>query len=130
MSESVFKSGLSKFAGIVAFGLAFAAVRYALDWNSSRMTGLQSSTRHNFVDAGMKTCMKTQMASPDNHGVPPETVAAYCSCYMNNLADSLSPSELSDDPKDQPAILRVLQPKIEKAAKPCLDEVAKSSVQH
>lgn len=62
--------------------------------------GLPEPRRSSFVDVAFKSCFKSQTENPDNQranqGINSATIAQYCACFANKLADSTSPDEIAE----------------------------------
>jgi hypothetical protein len=111
--------------GPIAFGLAIFAVKYGQHWLRDNDPGLTGTVRSSFVESAIATCVKKQDEDPANKGISPSIISQYCNCYANGLADRVSNNELKSVATTPTVMMATLQPKIEAAAKPCLDAIPK-----
>jgi len=49
--------------------------------------------RNSFVQGGINTCLKTQAAAAENHGLSKDRIARFCTCYARAIADSINGQE-------------------------------------
>jgi len=56
-------------------------------------TGLSGANRNDFVESTFKGCFQSQTSDPRNREVKTATLAQYCLCFSNEMADGLSPEE-------------------------------------
>jgi hypothetical protein len=91
--------------------------------------GLPEPRRTSFVDAGYKSCLKSQTENPLNKSLSSPILAQFCVCFANKLADSTSPAEiaeLDDLSLRDPIAVAVRQgPLLKSLAEKCKQEVFK-----
>ena len=78
--------------GTIVFSLAFllaGAIPTCAD------EGLKGDLRIAFVDASLRSCLKTQIDEPVNQTVPVFALIDYCKCYSSGLADKFSNDEVA-----------------------------------
>jgi hypothetical protein len=49
--------------------------------------------RESFVRSTMNSCIKTQIAAPENKGISQELITKFCSCYARAMADIINGQE-------------------------------------
>jgi hypothetical protein len=104
---------------IIAVGFALLTYKFATLGANDGTEGLTAGTRSAFVDTAIDTCVKQ---SDKNFSA--ETIAQYCRCYANGMADRVSINELKyiHNMKQEQA-QAALQPKIDAADNACRDRL-------
>jgi hypothetical protein len=95
--------------------------------------GLPEPRRTSFVDVAYKSCFKSQTENPVNQGLNKglsvASLAQYCACFANKLADSTSLAELAEldslSLRDPVAVAARQGPLITSLGDKCAEEVWK-----
>ena len=101
-----------------AIAIFLASVQMA--WSNPGLTG---EVRTTFVDAAVRSCLRTQIDAPGNRGVPVTVIQDYCKCSANTLADKISPDEvksLEAESSDE-KVRTAMQSRLEATATMCLE---------
>jgi hypothetical protein len=87
-----------------------------------------SEVRTTFVEAAMRSCLKTQLDAPTNKGVPVSALYDYCKCNASGMADNISNDEVKtlEATGSQEKYRTAMQSRLEASAKMCLEEIRKS----
>ena len=106
-----------------AIAIFSASVQFA--WSDQGLTG---EVRTTFVEALMRSCLKTQLDAPANKGVPVSAIHEYCKCNAGNLADKISNDEVRtlEATGSEEKYRTAMQARMEASAKVCLEEIRKS----
>ena len=87
-------------------------------------TGLSGDTRASFVQAAIASCMRKQIAAPENKGIADDVIDFYCICYSNGMADRLSPDDVVRLDAMEPADMqKAMAPAVEQSSAACLESV-------
>lgn len=101
---------------IIALGFALLTYKYATLNLQDDTEGLTARARSAFVGAAIDSCVKESDKS-----LSADTIAQYCKCYANGLADRVSAREVrSLEKMKQEEALAAMQPKIDAATDACL----------
>jgi len=81
---------------------------------------ISGKTREAFTDAAMSACLENQKNHPDNKPFQfsRETIAGYCSCYVDSLANLTTFGDLNNYQGDG-KVAPELQKKVDKVSPPC-----------
>jgi GYF domain 2 len=113
---------------VVVFGISFGVVReYARSATSPKpdlASLISGPAREAFAKAATESCLKKQESDPDNKALrfSHDTLASYCSCFVDALANSTTFGDLESQPKDG-TISSEMQAKINKASPPCFENL-------
>ena len=90
--------------------------------------GLTGEVRTTFVEALMRSCLKTQLDAPTNKDVPVSALYDYCKCNASGMADKTSNDEVKtlEATGSEEKYRTAMQTRMESSAKTCLDEIRKS----
>jgi len=115
---------------IIVVGLATA--RHLPSLEPDPNSPISGKTREVFVSEASASCLKKQESAPENKSLSlsRETLASYCSCYVNALAALITYSDLKKvgDGKNLPkdgTIPPELKIKTDTVSPPCWDDVQK-----
>jgi hypothetical protein len=114
---------------LIALGLAGFAVQYGQQWLRDDATGLTGAARSTFVESALGGCLKKQNENPASKLVSPSVISQYCACYANGVADRISIHELKAMATTSTQMASMFQPKVEAAAKPCIEAIASPQAQ-
>lgn len=113
---------------LIVVGLA--AARHLPSSEPDPNSPISGKTREVFVSAANESCQKKQESDPANKSLSlrHETLAGYCSCYVNALAALITNGDLKKigDRKDLPndgTMPSELKSKADKVSPPCWDDV-------
>lgn len=85
--------------------------------------GLTGLSRTSFVESASSSCVRAAQSDPRNTRFSAETVAQYCTCYSNKMADTITPDELvtinTPEGSKPERIQALLQPRIDAAVAAC-----------
>lgn len=82
---------------LVLFAVLILWVAYGQIWqNSEGDRVISGNVRAGVVEGSVKSCTETISGSPNYTSVSPATVASYCSCYSNKIADTITNTELAE----------------------------------
>lgn len=112
---------------LIAFALAFAAMKFALQWFHNTQPGLDGATRSSFIKSAVATCVQTQSADPANQEFDPVVVKQYCTCFADKMADQLSYNEVKSMALEQ-QISEAVKPRADVASNTCAEELASSLI--
>ena len=79
----------------------------------STQIGLKGDSRNGYVVGGVMKCKTAQRQMPDNKGIADQVIESYCNCAAGYSADRISPADMAEILKQQPAGLK-LQDKLAK----------------
>ena len=90
--------------------------------------GLMGDVRTTFVDALIRSCLKTQLDAPTNKGIPISAIQDYCKCNASDLADKISNDEVKslEAAGSEEKYRSAMQSRMEATAKMCLEATRKS----
>ena len=90
--------------------------------------GLTGEVRTTFVEALVRTCLKTQLDAPDNKSVPVSAIHDYCKCNASDLANKISNDEVRslEATGSEEKYRTAMQSRLEASAKMCLEATRKS----
>jgi len=114
---------IGRWAAPVAGAIILANAQLA--WSDQGLTG---EVRTTFVEALVRSCLKTQLDAPGNKGVPVSAIHDYCKCNASDLANKISNDEVrsleatGSEEKYRTAMLS----RLEASAKMCLEATLKS----
>jgi hypothetical protein len=75
---------------LVAYALAYCVhIRFR-----EEVPGLTGEHRDRAIKGATRICTTTVRADPDNKVIPASTLARFCSCYANGVADRVSLSDI------------------------------------
>lgn len=80
---------IARWTAPAAIAIFSASVQFA--WSDQGSTG---EVRTTFVEALVRSCLKTQLDAPGNNGVPVSAIHDYCKCNASDLADKISNDEV------------------------------------
>jgi hypothetical protein len=79
----------------------------------STNVGLKGDSRNGYIVGGVLKCKTAQRQMPDNKGISDQVIESYCNCAVGYSADRISPADMAEILKQQPAGLK-LQDKLAK----------------
>jgi hypothetical protein len=90
--------------------------------------GLTGEVRTTFVEATIRSCLKTQLDAPSNRGFPVSAIFDYCKCNATGLADKISNDEVKslEAAGSEQKARTAMQARLEASAKTCLETTIKS----
>ena len=114
---------IGRWTAPAAIAIVLASVQFA--WSDQGLTG---EVRTTFVEALMRSCLKTQLDAPDNKGVPVSAIHDYCKCNASSLADKISNDEVKslEATGSEEKYRTAMQARLEASAKTCLEATRKS----
>jgi hypothetical protein len=113
---------------VVIVAISFAVVREVSRSATTKQLDparpINGATREAFTKAAMDSCLEKQENAPENKSLrlTHETLASYCSCFVDSLAGSTTYGDLDKQPTNG-AISTELQVKIDRASSPCYDNL-------
>lgn len=112
-------------AGLAAVGLGFFATANSVQFAWSEQESLTGQIRTTFVEAAMRSCVKSQIDAP---GVSVSVLFEYCKCYANGMADKMSNDEVKslEAIGDEKKYAEALHTRAEATGKLCLEAVRKN----
>jgi hypothetical protein len=89
---------------------------------------LTGDVRTTFVEALIRSCLKTQLDAPGNQGVPVAAIHDFCKCNAGDLANKISNDEVKslEAAGSEEKYRTVMQARLEATAKMCLEATRKS----
>ena len=114
---------VAKWTAPAAIVIFLANVQFA--WSDQGLTG---EVRTTFVEALMRSCLKTQLDAPGNKGVPVSAIHDYCKCNAADLADKISNDEVRslEATGSEEKYRTAMQARMEASATMCLEAARKS----
>lgn len=108
----------------ISFGLVREVTRSATTAPLDPARPINGATRGAFTKAAMESCLEKQESAPENKTLrlAHETLASYCSCFVDSLANSTTFGDLDKQPTNG-TISAELQVKIDRASSPCYDSL-------
>jgi hypothetical protein len=108
----------------ISFGLAREVTRSATTAKLDPARPINGATREAFTKAAMESCLKKQESAPEAKTLrlTHETLASYCSCFVDSLANSTTFGDLDKQPTNG-TISAEMQVKIDRASSPCSDNL-------
>jgi hypothetical protein len=73
--------------------LLFASLVLAVSATGAQAK-LEGRLRDNVIASGEASCLKKQLSSPENTGLSPKVLGAYCECKMTYIADNIEADQL------------------------------------
>lgn len=88
---------------------------------------ISGKAREAFVKGGMDACLKKQENDPENKAasLSRESLSSYCSCYMENLATSITNGDLRDKQPQELLASATMKKKMESSSSACQLEFQK-----
>jgi hypothetical protein len=114
---------IAKWTAPAAIAIFSASVQFA--WSDQGLTG---EVRTTFVEAATRSCLKTQLDTPTNKGVPVSALYDYCKCNATGMADKVSNDEVKtlEATGSEEKYRTAMQSRMEASAKLCLEATRKS----
>jgi hypothetical protein len=105
--------------------IAIFLTNVQITWSDQGLTG---EVRTTFVEALVRSCLKTNLDAPGNKGVPVSAIHDYCKCNASNLADKISNDEVKslEATGSEEKYRMAMQARLEASAKTCLEATRKS----
>jgi hypothetical protein len=114
---------IARWTAPAAIAIFSASVQFS--WSDQGLTG---EVRTTFVEALIRSCLKTQLDAPGNKGVPVSAIHDYCKCNASDLADKISNDEVKslEATGSEEKYRTAMQARLEASAKMCLEATRKS----
>lgn len=104
--------------------MAGMAAKHGVQWLNAQETGLSGQTRASFVQSAIASCVRNQIADPENKGIAGPVIDDYCKCYANGMADRITLEEIKRLDADRSHDMKTrMASAIATASEPCLAEV-------
>lgn len=94
---------------------------------SDPVAPISGKTREAFVKTGLDSCVKKQESDPENKAASftRETLAAYCSCYIDALAQTITNGDLQSATPETFLASAVMKKRMEQSSSACLKDMQK-----
>lgn len=106
---------------------ALTAARHLPASEADANSPISGQTRQAFVKEANASCLRKQESDPANKplSLSHETLAGYCSCYVNALASLITYADLRKNLHEDGTTPPDLKSKIDKVSPPCWNELQK-----